>query len=286
MYRTIGRLRSPRSRSTLLVLTLLLALTLLPALSLAGPPAAGTIQGDLGDAPDSTNHFGAVMTAYPWGVNAIYPTVYDPATGLPQGPLHRAPTALAWLGAGVTGENDADLLPDVDGVTNINPPANAPDKDLRDDGVMPVNPGPPPGIALPQCQVTNFKYIVTGSVAPPLPTVYANVWFDFNRDGDWADTFTCVTSTGGLLTVNEWAVRDQVVAPTPGAAIVVATPAFASFHTLPNREIWMRINIGELRATINPLTGLADGRGPGNGYRYGETEDYFLRFVSGVTYAP
>ncbi len=45
---------------------------------------------DLGDAPDSTNHAGVAMAAYA-GVQARYPTVFDPATGLPQGPRHRLP---------------------------------------------------------------------------------------------------------------------------------------------------------------------------------------------------
>ncbi|NTU65717.1 MAG: hypothetical protein HGB05_20525, partial [Chloroflexi bacterium] len=40
---------------------------------------------DLGDAPDSTNHAGVAMAAYP-AVQANYPTVYDPGLGLPISP--------------------------------------------------------------------------------------------------------------------------------------------------------------------------------------------------------
>ena len=78
------------------------------------PPAQVILRAscDLGDAPDSTNHSPAApMTAYPGPVRRKYPTVYDPATGAPSGPLHRAPRADAWLGPRVSGERDADLLP-------------------------------------------------------------------------------------------------------------------------------------------------------------------------------
>jgi hypothetical protein len=47
----------------------------------------------------------------------------------------------------------------------------------------------------------------------------------------------------------------------------------------------MRISIAEspvpLTSTLPP-----DGRGPPNGYRYGETEDYIAKFAGGITYKP
>ncbi len=55
---------------------------------------------DLGDAPDSTNHAGAPMTAYFAGpVGANFPTVYGPGTGPVPGPNHWFPKVDAWLGA-------------------------------------------------------------------------------------------------------------------------------------------------------------------------------------------
>src|SRR5689334_18847464 len=126
-------------RLALIALTSLLALSLLiPTLSLA--QVSTTPPGDLGDAPDSTNHFGVGMAAYP-AVLARYPTVFDPATGAPSGPLHINPAGNGWLGAAVSREADADLLPDADGVTNIDPPTNTANRDRFDDGVPPVNPG-------------------------------------------------------------------------------------------------------------------------------------------------
>ena len=105
---------------------------------------------DAGDAPDSTNHFGAAMAAYPaLGVQANYPTVFDPATGADQGPIHRNPHPFH-LGAQFSIEGDADRLPDQDGVRNIVPPADNPNNDRADDGAS-IN-----QIAFDDCRTTNI----------------------------------------------------------------------------------------------------------------------------------
>ncbi len=144
---------------------------------------------DLGDAPDSTNHFGAAMAAYP-GVQAAYPTVFDPATGLPQGPKHLRPRPFH-LGPQVSREAEADVGPDDDPINNIMPPANNPDNDRFDDGVNPNL------WALNNCQTTNIPVRVF--ISPQAVNwfqqqdepAYLNVWLDANRDGDWADGFNC-----------------------------------------------------------------------------------------------
>jgi hypothetical protein len=251
---------------------LLLVALLVPALSLAGPSAAPAVRGDLGDAPDSSNHFGVGMTAYP-GIKAFFPTVFDPATGLPQGPLHLNVKKDSWLGRDISAEYDADQLPDADGITNIAPPANSPNRDRYDDGVFTLS----PTIALPQCQPTQFRYIVTGAPLIPAHSAYVNVWFDFNRDGDWADKIQCQTSAG-VFTVYEWAVQNQVVAVVPGS-VVKSTPLFRSFHNSTIPMSWMRITMSETKAPLAP-TGLADGRGPANGFKTGETEDYLLKLCT------
>ncbi|MFN8485939.1 MAG: DNRLRE domain-containing protein [Caldilineaceae bacterium] len=87
---------------------------------------------DLGDAPDSTNHAGVAMAAYP-AVQANFPTVFDPALGLPQGPRHSYPRPFH-LGQRVSREAEADLGPDQDPLNNIIPAANDPDNDRFDDG--------------------------------------------------------------------------------------------------------------------------------------------------------
>ena len=207
----------------------------------------------LGAAPDSTNHFGAAMTAYP-AVGARYPTVFDPATGAVQGPRHLQPKADAFLGYGVTGERDADLMPDQDGVTNLDPPANVPNHDSMDDGL--VRP-----LALANCQPTNITYVVT--VVGPARTRYVNAWFDWNRDGDWEDTFQC---PGLPITPDEWAVKNQVINFGPGV-YTVTSPIFLPFNPNSNQSMWLRLTLSEATAPINPSTLRPDGRGPAGAYR-------------------
>lgn len=224
--------------------------------------------GDLGDAPDSTNHAGANMNAYP-GIQARYPTVFDPATGLPQGPKHFQPRADAWLGPWVTLESDADLMPDEDGVTNIDPATDTPDRDEADDGLHAP-------VILPFCANTVISYTITVTPGATTNPRYVNVWFDWLRDGDWEDVPQCPR----VGPAPEWAVQNQVISLGPGTHVLV-TPAFLSWNP-PDpdiSEIWMRISISDAPAPIVPGTNLADGRGPRDGYKYGETEDYHREAV-------
>lgn len=223
---------------------------------------------DLGDAPDSTNHAGVAMTAYPGPVGAKYPTVYDPTTGAPSGPLHRAPRADAWLGPRVSGERDADLSPDQDLVTNLKPPSDIPNLDNFDDGILRM-----PAVA--NCVATDMEVQV--SVVGAAKNRYINVWIDWNRDGDWDDLYT---QCPGQI-IGDWVVRDFLTNLAPGVHAVtlpVFLPvAFPSNQIKPN---WMRVTlserVAELDSTLSPTR--ADGRGPLGGFKYGETEDYRAYF--------
>ena len=224
--------------------------------------------GDLGDAPDSSNHPQQPMTAYP-GISATFPSVFDLATGLPQGPKHLFPDADSWLGVLVTNEQDADLLPDDDGITNIDPPTDTPDRDLGDDG--PLFP-----ISLPQCQLTQFQYMVT-VVDIPMDR-YLNVWIDFNRNGQWGDQLQCVDPvTQQLVMVNEWAVSNYVFNVGPGVH-VLNTPLFRGIDAENNQ--WMRISITEVAAPAGDGSGISDG------YELGETEDFLLHPYGSNEYGP
>jgi hypothetical protein len=227
--------------------------------------------GDLGDAPDSTNHAGAAMTAYPpggpMGVQANFPTVFlGPA---PFGPIHRNPQAI-FLGAGVSTEFDADLPPDMDGPTNITPPLDQPNQDGFDDGLL--------LLGIKPCQPSQFNYIVTVT-NPVVNQMFVNVWFDWNRDGDWDDTLQCSAATAPAP---EWAVQNQPV-PIPGiGSFPMTTPQFMTWFsaTTPMTDLWMRITISE-QPWIPPMPPVLlgyGGSGPQGGYKFGETEDYYLKF--------
>ncbi|MCB0128675.1 MAG: DUF11 domain-containing protein, partial [Caldilineaceae bacterium] len=224
---------------------------------------------DLGDAPDSTNHAGAAMTAYPNPVTARYPTVFDPATGTPQGPRHRFARADAWLGARVSGERDADLMPDEDLAPNLQPSADTADRDRYDDGVTKWP-------TLANCVQTDMAVDV--NVVGGLRTRYINAWIDWNRDGDWEDSFDCPNGK-----VSEWVVQNFVTNLNNGTSNV-PLPAFLAWDTpnIPERDRWLRVSIAEEPAPRNPTTEQADGRGPPTGYRFGETEDYQVRFEAPV----
>jgi len=222
-------------------------------------------EADLGDAPASANHAGLPMTAYGPSVQANFPTVWAPGLG---GPRHHWSQVDAWLGTTVTGELDADLLPDQDLLTNIDPPANAANQDNLLYG--PEDDGVPLPIPLVDCNGSGLNLAVT--VASPLVTMpmprYVNLWFDWNGDGDWADTLSCPSG----FPASEWAVRNQTVALGPGSFWLAPQflPKIRVVRNMPY-ETWMRVSIAEM-----PAPAPEDGRGPAGGYDLGETEDYYL----------
>jgi hypothetical protein len=227
-------------------------------------------QFELGDAPDSSNSFASTqMTAYPKGGppgrRARYPTVYA-AGSPPHGPIHSNPLAVAHLGKKVTHESEADTGLDQDGVNNINPPGDSPDNDAGDDGVIfPLN--------LPHCRWATFDYNVT--VINPGTDLWVNVWFDWNRDGDWDDTLDCTD-----VPTPEWAVQNQYLFNLPAGLHKITTPAFLSWHPeVWPKQIWMRITLSEQpwKGGENPEMRGNGGSGPEGGYEIGETEDYYFR---------
>jgi hypothetical protein len=233
---------------------------------------------ELGDAPDSTNNFSTIMHAYPSQgllpvlVKANYPTVFNDGSGVgPYGPIHMNPLAVAHLGKIVTHEAEADIGPDQDGVNNIDPSTDTPNKDKADDGVIfPLN--------MPNCRWTTFDYSV--NVINPGTDLWVNVWCDWNRDGDWDDTSICPRGPAP-----EWAVQNQYLFNLPVGLNQITTPAFLSWHPSQGpEEIWMRITLSE-----QPWKGGSDpgvigngGSGPQAGYEIGETEDYY--FAPETTY--
>lgn len=223
---------------------------------------------DLGDAPDSSNNLGVEMSAYPKNgppsVSAHFPTAYH-AGSTPRGPFHRNPKGTAFLGYGVTLENEADIGPDADPTNNLDPAADVSDADGSDDGVIVP-------LVLPDARTTTFPYVVT-VVNPQATRLYVNVWFDWNRDGDWEDTMACADGAPAP----EWAVQNQELNLSGVGKHTLTTPAFRSWHPVVLGEldpIWMRITLSD--APWEPSLG-AGGAGPANGYGAGETEDYYFQ---------
>ena len=235
--------------------------------------ACSEAEADLGDAPASQNNHGNIpMTAYPafppWpAVTAAFPTVYLPLAST--GPRHHFSQVDSWLGTAVTGESNADWLPDQDGQTNISPTIDLADTDSIatptgfDDGLSPLT------VLLP-CQPFPLVYTVTVASSGPVFPRYVNAWFDWNHDGDWNDTLTCP----GGQPAPEWAVQDQVLLLGQGIHPGLASPPFFPWLTIRENapfEVWMRLSLAE-----QPAPAPQDGRGPAQGYDFGETEDYLL----------
>ncbi|MCB0071566.1 MAG: DUF11 domain-containing protein [Caldilineaceae bacterium] len=240
---------------------------------------------DFGDAPDSTNHFGAIMEAYP-GVNAAFPTVFDPATGADRGPKHKNGIPVR-LGDRISGE----LVADVGLLKNIDPPTDTPNLDLHDDGVDPST------LNFQHCFPTAIDVAVTVNqtavdyVANNDAPLYLNIWLDGNHDGDWQDRLDC----DGLTAV-EHIVIDQELRPSAVGRLNIVAPT-GNIPVLAegqNETMWLRVTISDepsektdqFRPNPTQLpVDIGDGRGPANGFRWGETEDY-LYVPAAVAGAP
>ena len=183
------------------------------------------------------------------------------------------PTNLAFLGPNVTFEFNADIGPDQDLRNNILPATDTPDLDGADDGL-----GFP--VVLPHCRQTSLSLTVTFPGPPAVPgPMFVNVWFDWNRDGDWNDSMTCPNGT----LAPEWAVQNMVILVPPPPqpyplTMAVLTPPFTAWHPgLASGPLWVRVTLAETNWPAGGFTG-AGGDGPINGYMYGETEDYLLHY--------
>ncbi len=224
---------------------------------------------DLGDAPDSSNHLAANMTAFP-GVQASYPTVFDPATGLPPGPLHRHPRPFH-LGRRVSLEAEADAGPDQEPLHNIEPGADDPDNDRADDGVRPN---------FTPCEKGTLDIVVFISAAAQARlleadnTAFFNAWTDDNRDGDWADVSECPEGRAPEHIVIDHAIDVASLAVGPNT---ISVPTTGPVAWNQQRPTWLRSTLSEARSVKLPSEEYGDGRGPERGYLTGETEDYLLQ---------
>jgi hypothetical protein len=243
------------------------------SISCEGVAIEGTT--DLGDASDSTNNFGVQMIAYPSGhsglpydIMANFPTVYDDGSGTgPYGPIHVNDNMVAYLGKTITRELEADTGPDQDTLNNIRPtPGHDANRDGGDDAIkLPFS--------LPNCCWTTIDYEVT--VVDPDVDIWVNIWFDWNRDGDWDDVLDCPEGPAP-----EWAVQNQFLYNLPTGLNKITSPAFLPWHSEnPPEKIWIRITLSEQpwKTGSNPGVVGNAGSGPVTKYEIGETEDYYWK---------
>ncbi len=253
----------------------------------SNPAVIVLVCADLGDAPDSTNHPGVDMLAYP-GVKATFPTVFDPATGPDQGPKHLIPWPIR-LGKGVTEELDADVGPDADPTNNILPRANRADLDERDDGLVRNR------LAFRNCRVATIPVAVTidPRFLAMLPdnqeaVAYVNVWLDSNRDGAWDDTYQCPAPessqpvTGWEHIVVDYKIDVQALGPGVHILPIPTNWPVSWPQTDEKAPAWLRITLSERPANKVLDCGagtcyIGDGRGYSDPFRFGETEDYLYR---------
>lgn len=227
------------------------------------PPSGCQAQscGDVGDAPERG------MTAYPVPTATItvtsnFHTIYNPLHD--SGPFHQLPEMGPYLGTDTSLEKNAHQLPDEDNdITNINVAANKADQDAADDGILHIK-------SLEEC--TGNAFAVTVTVPPGYSgPIYANVWFDYNRDGDWGDVGQCQGQDSP-----EWAIQNRNLSLGTGTQTLTVT--VNAFHPpeMAFAPIWMRLTLSSEPAPAPG--GMADGRGPAGGYIYGETEDFYLQY--------
>jgi len=235
---------------------------------------------DVGDAPDSTNHAATAMDAYPGVPNAQFPTVFDVATGAPEGPAHARPRPFH-LGKRVETEADADLLP---APRNIDPATNTPNRDRYDDGAQPGT------WSFDDCRPTTVSVQVFISPAAVAwfnthgGQGYLNAWLDANRDGDWADYVQCPDDPPLPAVAPEHIVIDapvDVATLGPGLHTISVTTGRVPWPSaLVDKPAWVRVTLSERASnkTLNAGTiAYGDGRGHSTPFATGETEDYLWR---------
>lgn len=219
-----------------------------------------------GDAPTSDSHSPYTMTTYAGSdVQANFPVVWDWNRTLGFSPplygfCHYSP-GTTYLGSPPSFELDADVPPDQDLVTNIDPATNTPDRDLSDDGV--TFPG-----GLPRCVTSTVSFLGHNGSGG---TLYLNLWADWNRDGDWEEGTQCGCGD------HEWAIQDYAINPGAIEESIDITPC----HTCdPTEPLWIRVTLTEV-----PLAPLGEpwvygGQpypAPEGYFELGETEDFLFR---------
>jgi hypothetical protein len=228
---------------------------------------------DLGDAPDSSNRAGVVMEAYP-GIQASFASVFDSPPSALSGPAHARPRLLH-LGRSVSLEADADLGPNA----NLLPEDGLAGRDRHNDGAWPSS------WSLSHCEATTIEVqvfisrAVVAWFADQQQPAFLNAWIDANRDGQWGQVVGCPVGRAFEHFVIDYPV--DVAALGPGYHILeVPTGRINWPEQLSNLPAWIRLTLAEAPSVkIGSVGGISfgDGRGAGEPWLFGETEDFLLR---------
>lgn len=196
-------------------------------------PTAGAVKADFGDAPDGKR---AGYLSAPGVVG------HFPSKAATPGPRH-SPFGSFFLGAKVSGEADSRQV----------------DKDSFDDGAS---------ASLAKCGSSTLKVVLNGAALPASTrsaahTAYVNAWFDWNRDGDWAD------GTDGCSP--EWAIQNLPVTMDQLGPDGIAVLPIGFTAGKATRDIWERVTL-----TLDQPVSSSNGGGAASAYGEGETEDYLI----------
>jgi len=236
---------------------------------------------ETGDAPDSTNHQGLAMTAYfdNYGdplTDGNFPTVSDSTLGTPVGMCHYVAPTGSYLGAGRSAEKDADLFADPDMSVVFGNVTNLFFLESRGVDNAFANLDSDDGLVLPPFWFNGVPALITYTVTVPnigaVGNRYVNVWFDWDRDGDWGEAGV---DCGGF-TADEHTVANHLVTVAPGSTeefVRTIIPCNNPNAFTNKSAVWVRITLSE--TPVNEIT-QADGSGKGTCYAEGETEDWFF----------
>ena len=132
------------------------------------------------------------------------------------------------------------------------------------------------GLILPPFWFNGVPALITYTVTVPnigaVGNRYVNVWFDWDRDGDWGETGV---DCGGFY-ADEHTVANHLVTVAPGSTeefVRTIIPCNNPNAFTNKSAVWVRITLSE--TPVNEIT-QADGSGKGTCYAEGETEDWFF----------
>ena len=114
-----------------------------------------------------------------------------------------------------------------------------------------------------RCAISTLTVVVDASRADPSVPIYANAWFDWNRDGDWADG-------GSQRCGPEWGIQNMAIDPASLGEDRIALVTLRFRAGRVPRQFWWRVQLH----SGQPVPHMGSG-GQDVATRGGETEDWF-----------